>query len=177
MWEQAIVPEQFPTHRLDPSFWEALGRAVGSFGFLEEVLGKAIFAITSCQPVGDNPEQALEDWGKVLERALTDTLDPLATAFQAAAKRHQYSDMEAVTSLADDIRKAAVVRNALCHGSWYEINSVSARPLYADKKRGLFETDVDIEYLAQLQRHAASLAVDVITVVRAMGLPFMERPA
>jgi hypothetical protein len=28
-------------------FWEALGRTIATFGFLEEVLGKAIFAFTA----------------------------------------------------------------------------------------------------------------------------------
>lgn len=34
------LPANFPTHRRDPAFWEALGCAVATFGFLEEVLGK-----------------------------------------------------------------------------------------------------------------------------------------
>jgi hypothetical protein len=28
-------------------FWETLGRTIATFGFLEEVLGKAIFAFTA----------------------------------------------------------------------------------------------------------------------------------
>ena len=30
-----------------PQFWEQLGRTVATYGFLEEVLGKAIFAFTA----------------------------------------------------------------------------------------------------------------------------------
>lgn len=41
------LPGMFPTHRHEPEFWEHLGRAIASFGFLEEVLGKAIFAFTA----------------------------------------------------------------------------------------------------------------------------------
>ena len=34
------LPANFPTHRHEAEFWEALGRGVATFGFLEEVLGK-----------------------------------------------------------------------------------------------------------------------------------------
>jgi hypothetical protein len=43
------LPPSFPTQAHAPAFWEALGRAVATFGFLEETLGKAIFAFTSRQ--------------------------------------------------------------------------------------------------------------------------------
>jgi hypothetical protein len=44
------LPASFPTHRHSAAFWENLGRTVATFGFLEEVLGKAIFAF-----IADNP--------------------------------------------------------------------------------------------------------------------------
>ena len=44
------LPEKFPTHRHEPKFWESLGRAIATFGFLEEVLGKAIFSFTATRP-------------------------------------------------------------------------------------------------------------------------------
>jgi hypothetical protein len=47
------VPDGFPTHRHEVAFWESLGRAVATFGFLEEVLGKAIFSFTATRPYHD----------------------------------------------------------------------------------------------------------------------------
>ena len=38
------------------AFWEALGRAVATFGFLEETLGKAIFAYTGMRQI---PEERI----------------------------------------------------------------------------------------------------------------------
>jgi hypothetical protein len=35
--DQNGVPPQFPTHLHSSVFWEHLGRAVATFGFLEEV--------------------------------------------------------------------------------------------------------------------------------------------
>ena len=39
------LPNKFPTDGHEAAFWESLGRTVATFGFLEEVLGKAIFAL------------------------------------------------------------------------------------------------------------------------------------
>jgi uncharacterized protein (DUF2336 family) len=36
----SALPKQFPTHMQEGAFWESLGRAVATFGFLEEVLGR-----------------------------------------------------------------------------------------------------------------------------------------
>jgi hypothetical protein len=58
------LPPQYPTHRQDPKFWEALGRTIATFGFLEEILGKAIFAFTATREYADDEiEEALEKIG------------------------------------------------------------------------------------------------------------------
>jgi hypothetical protein len=41
------LPPLFPTHGHSPQFWEQLGRTIATYGFLEEALGKAIFAFTA----------------------------------------------------------------------------------------------------------------------------------
>jgi hypothetical protein len=41
------IDAKFLTHRHSPQFWEQLGRTIATCGFLEEVLGKAIFAFTA----------------------------------------------------------------------------------------------------------------------------------
>ena len=69
------IPSNFPTHRHDAVFWEALGRAVGTFGFLEEILGKAIFAFTATRQIPpDQIESEYAKWHPTLERALEDPL-------------------------------------------------------------------------------------------------------
>jgi hypothetical protein len=76
------VPEAFPTHHLSAAFWEQLGRVVGTFGALEEVLGKAIFALTGTRLVEESEvEQALKVWQNTLEHAQKDTLSPLIDLF------------------------------------------------------------------------------------------------
>lgn len=48
------LPLGFPTHRHSSDFWQALGRAVATFGFLEETLGKAIFSFTAMRSYPDD---------------------------------------------------------------------------------------------------------------------------
>ncbi|MCF6317535.1 MAG: hypothetical protein L3J30_14960 [Marinosulfonomonas sp.] len=56
-------PKYFPTHHHKLEFWEALGRAVATFGFLEDVLGKAIFAFTGTrQYAASEVNDAYEKW-------------------------------------------------------------------------------------------------------------------
>ena len=47
----AQLPANYPTHRHGAEFWDALGRAVATFGFLEWVLGRAIFALTGTRKI------------------------------------------------------------------------------------------------------------------------------
>ena len=69
------LPEKFPTQRHAGEFWEALGRTVATFGFLEEALGKAIFSFTATREIPEDQIQAeFEKWLPTLERALSDPL-------------------------------------------------------------------------------------------------------
>ncbi len=76
------LPPLFPTHLHSPEFWEQRGRTVATFGCLEEVLGKAIFALTATVRYDEAEirydeaeiQGAFERWLPTLERALTDPL-------------------------------------------------------------------------------------------------------
>jgi hypothetical protein len=45
-------------------------------------------------------------------------------------------------------------------------------PHNVDKKRGVFETPIDIAALKQLQRHVAELACAVVSTITQMGFQF-----
>jgi hypothetical protein len=67
------LPENFPTHRHSDKLWEALGRTVATFGFLEETLGKAMFSFTATREIPEDETQAeFEKWLPTLQRALSD---------------------------------------------------------------------------------------------------------
>lgn len=170
---EAVHP-QFPTQLHSPDFWEQLGRTVATFGFLEDTLTKAIFAFTATTEYKEaEVHKALEKWHSVLEKALTDTLYPLAEVYGKVVRDHQDADFKNVGDLVDDIKKAAEIRNALCHGFWQTPEPSGRSSLsYFNKKLEKFNTPIDIAWLKQVQGHVVTLSCNVINSVTVMGWQF-----
>jgi hypothetical protein len=168
------LPLFFPTHRHSPQFWEQLGRTIATYGFLEKVLGKAIFAFTATRNYSpDEIDAAYQAWLPQLERALTDQLSNLAESYGKAVRDNPATTTENVDELVEDIKKATVIRNVLCHGSWPTPNANGASvPLFVNRQKQVFDTSIDIEYLEQVQAHVAELACSVIDTVTHMGWQF-----
>jgi hypothetical protein len=172
--DQSRLPPLFPTHRHTAQFWEQLGRTIATYGFLEEVLGKAIFAFTATRKYSaDEIEMAYQAWLPKLERALTDQLWNLADSYGAAARDNPATTTENLEGLVDDIKKATAIRNALCHGSWRAPNADGASVLlFVNRQKQVFDTPIDVAFLEQLQAHVAELACSVMDTVTQMGWQF-----
>jgi len=168
------LPPQFPTHRHSPQFWEQLGRTVATYGFLEEVLGKAIFAFTATRKYSsDEIDAAYRAWLPQLEQALTDQLWSLAESYGKAARDNPATTTENIDDLVEHIKKAKVIRNVLCHGSWRTPNANGASvPQFVNRQKQVFDTAIDIAYLKQVQAHVVELACHVIDSVTHMGWQF-----
>ncbi|NCP10903.1 MAG: hypothetical protein GW859_02920 [Sphingomonadales bacterium] len=168
------LPVGFPTHRHPSDFWQALGRAVATFGFLEETLGKAIFSFTAMRSYPDDQiQEAYLGWLKTLEHALSDPLGNLTDSYGKVVRDHGDASIENLDELIADLRAAAVVRNVICHGSWgMPDDSGRSLPLFVNKRIEKFKTPIDTAYLEQLQRHTAELACAVINTVTHMGWQF-----
>jgi len=172
--DPAGIPAGFPTHLHDSKFWENLGRVVATFGFLEETLGKAIFAFTATRQYSEEEiDAAYERWLPTLERALMDPLGGLIDTYGSAVRAHQDATLENLDDLLGDLRAAARVRNVLCHGSW-RLPDAQGRsiPLFVNRQNEVFETPIGVPFLEQMQRHAAELACAVINTVTHMGWQF-----
>jgi hypothetical protein len=168
------LPQGFPTHAHDAQFWEHLGRTIATYGFLEEVLGKAVFAFTGTTQYSEEAvAEALEKWLPKLENALHQTLNPLIDVYVKSVKDHQSATLENLADLENDLRKAATMRNVLCHGSWRKPNAEGGSvPFFVNKQMMVFDTEVDIAFLQQTQTHVAELACAVINSVTHMGWQF-----
>lgn len=168
------LPPSFPTHAHDAQFWENLGRTVATFGFLEEVLGKAIFAFTATKQYSEEAvAEALEQWLPKLEQSLHQTLNPLIDIYVKSVKDHQGSTLQNLAELEHDLREAAKMRNVLCHGSWRMPNEDGGSvPFFVNKQMMVFDTSVDVAFLQQTQAHVAELACAVINSVTHMGWQF-----
>lgn len=172
--DQANLPPMFPTHRHSPKFWEQLGRTIATFGFLEEVLGKAIFAFTATRQYNSEEiDAAYQAWLPQLERALTDQLWNLADSYGKAARDNPATMTENIGELIEDIKKAAVIRNVLCHGSWRTPDENGASiPLFINRQKEKFDTAIDLAYLKQVQEHVVELVCCVMDTVTHMGWRF-----
>lgn len=169
------LPAQFPTHRHSALFWEHLGRAIATFGFLEEVLARAIFAFTATRKYNSSEEAnvAYEAWLPQLEQVLVDQLWNLAEKYGKAVRENQNSTILNVNELVIDIQKATKIRNVLCHGSWGTPDEAGkSLPLFVNKDLEKFDTPIDVEYLLKVQRHVADLSCAVINTVTHMGWQF-----
>ena len=172
---KADLPQYFPTHHLSVEFWEILGRAVATFGFLERVLGKAIFVFigTRNYNTAAEHESQLDVLFEKLDIALTGQLGKLIDTYESAVKRHQESPIVNIEDLLQDLRKAAKIRNMICHGSWGDPDSNGASlPYFINKKKEKVITPMSSDDLARVQRHVAGLACAVIDSVTCMGFQF-----
>ncbi|PTU32243.1 hypothetical protein [Stenotrophobium rhamnosiphilum] len=172
--DRSKLPALFPTHRHEPEFWEQLGRVIATFGFLEEVLGKAIFAFTATRQYStEEIDAAYQAWLPKLEKALSDQLYNLAEAYEKAVRDNSESTIKNIEDLVSDIKKTAKIRNVLCHGSWRTPNAEGKSiPHFVDRKNNVFKTPIDIAYLKQTQAEVAALSYSVIDTVTSMGWQF-----
>jgi hypothetical protein len=168
------LPTSYPTHRHSPLFWEWLGRAVATFGFLEETLGKAIFAMTGTRQLSEEQAKAeYEVWFFTLKKALSDPLGNLIDSYDKAVRANSAATITNLDNLISDLRTASSTRNVLCHGSW-PIPDANGKciPFFVNRKGEIFSSAIDIEYLEQVQRHVLELCISVINTVTHMGWRF-----
>lgn len=168
------LPALFPTHRHAGAFWESLGRAVATFGFLEEVLGKAIFSFTATRAYDESEiNQAYTEWLPKLEHALIDPLGNLIDTYGKAVRENPSARIQDLAGLLAELRAASAMRNILCHGSWRppDANDESL-PLFVNRQKNVVETKMSCASINQVQRHAAELACLVVNTVTETGWRF-----
>lgn len=172
--DQGQMPTDYPTHRHSGEFWEQLGRTVATYGFLEQVLGRAIFALTATRRyTQDELVPAYSNWLGQLERALSDPLGGLINGYDNALRNYHERPVSNLEQMVEDLRQVAQLRNVLCHGAWQvpDANGKSL-PLFVDRKQRIFATSIDVAYLQQVRAHVAGLVCAVINSISSIGLQF-----
>lgn len=168
------LPVDYPTHAQSAQFWEELGRTIAVFGFLEEMLGKAIFALTGMKefdPEGD--PDAFGDWIKTLEKALVDQLGGLILAYERALAANDKTKGRNYAGFIDDLKKVKDIRNVLCHGSWGKPDDQGKTvPKFVNRKLAVFDTPVGIEFLRTTRKEVVHLTCAVLDSVTSLGFQF-----
>ncbi len=175
--DRTRLPEDWPTNRGEPAFWEELGRTIATFAHLEDTLARAYFALTSTGRFADSHDAgaAYHEWAKELEQSLT---DPLAALAKKLAKA--FDDDRVQTDLAADVLcrldELRVWRNALSHGAWqgFEDDGSIALRFFRKSNRGPEQLDDRLTFadVASIRAATVRLTIDVVDIVSAAGVRF-----
>ena len=168
------LPHLFPTHNHSSEFWEFLGRTIATFGFLEFILKRAIFAFSSRKEVLEtDAKQELEKWYGMLEKVLPGQLYIIVERYEKIVKETPGANIENFDDLINDIKYSVDIRNILCHGSWDNPDENGAtEPFFINRRLERCATHIDIAFLSQTQAAVADMACAVINSVTSMGWEF-----
>lgn len=172
--DRCRLPELFPTDKHDREFWEWLGRAVATYGFLEDVLLRAVFVFTGSRIVPeDQIEEELKKWSKMMRYAVGDTLGTLIKRYSVALQEHPETEFENYEVLVLKLHSAATLRNILCHSSWGPPDANGASmPFFMNRNMESVATKMDHKFFRDVHVHVKELAISVIETVIQQGWKF-----
>lgn len=151
---------------LPDGFAAALGRAVASFGFLEEALKRGIYAL-SRDSLGDEPGEAeLDAWVTRMEQIAGDSLGTLIDAFIAACDRAGALPISRRRALAATLRVVRDRRNMLCHASWRPVEGGGFRPGFVSSRGAPVPARMEAGDLDAIRAEALEAAQEVVDLAR-----------
>ena len=165
------LPTEWPTHRGTPAFWEELGRTVAAFGFLEDTLARACFALTATREYANigEVEAAFPKWRTKLERSLTDTLASLTSKIAEAFENDDRVPADVGSGIVRRLHELAVWRNALCHGAWVRFDGDGAAWLRYFRRTSdgpeALDRSLSSEEIASIRAGAVDVTIRLVDVV------------
>ena len=88
-------------------------------------------------------------------------------------REHPKATVDNLDALLDNLRKAAAMRNILCHGSWRLPGASGASlPFFVNRQKMVVDSPMNQQFIDQVQRHVAELACAVTNSVTHMGWQF-----
>ena len=154
--------------RLPDDFAAQLGHAIASFGFLEEALKRAIFAL-SLEGLGKRPDdRALASFLQRMEEIADDTLGTLIDQFIKQMARAQVRGQD---HLAAELRAIRRNRNLLCHASWKPSEKKGHwHPSFLNTKGEVFPNDLNADDIAAITAETLDVAARIVAIMRATGI-------
>lgn len=155
-------------HDLPPPFAAALGQCVADFGWLEEVLKRAIHALETAPRVPAPGEAELEAGLIRMDSLADDTLSTLIDHLDAAMRRQR--GLPGGPALGRALRALLQDRNLLCHASWRPTADPDRwHPAFVSHRGEVFAGDLGIPDLRAIATRTREAGARVVAVMRAAG--------
>lgn len=157
-------------YTLPGDFAAALGQCVASFGWLEEVIKRAIYALDRARLADDLTPEELEAWLTRIGGIADDSMGTLIEQLDAAMRRHPgLRDRNQITDRLGEIR---LYRNLLCHASWRPTDRKTHwHPAFVSAKGDVQAKALALGDLEQLLARTVEVGGRVLRVMRATGEP------
>lgn len=156
-------------YTLPGDFAAALGQCVASFGWLEEVIKRAIYALDRARLADDLTPEELQAWLTRIGGIADDSMGTLIEQLDAAMRRHPgLRDRNQITDRLGEIR---LYRNLLCHASWRPTDRKTHwHPAFVSAKGEVHDTAMtraDLDAIAQATLEAGTR---VTAIMQATGV-------
>lgn len=157
-------------YQLPQGFAAALGQIIASFGWLEEVLKRALYSLDRARLADDLSDADLGRWLRHMEDIADDSMGTLVEQLDAALRRAPgIADRVAIN---DRLTAIKARRNLLCHASWRPTQTHGRwHPAFVNTKGVAFPDDFSVEDLTELQAEVLSLGQRIIRLMRDTGIP------
>ncbi|ATQ57185.1 hypothetical protein [Paracoccus yeei] len=156
-------------HTLPRDFAAALGQCVASFGWLEEVLKRTIYALDRARLADDLRPAEMQNWVERMGQLADDSMGTLIEQLDAAMRRHPgLRDRDQIT---EALGRAKLQRNLLCHASWRPTGDAGRwHPAFVGGRGEVQDAPLSLAELASIQAATLDLGGRVLAIMRATGI-------
>lgn len=153
---------------LPADFAAGLGQCVASFGWLEEIIKRAIYALDRARLADDLTPEELQAWLTRMGSLADDSLGTLIEQLDAAMRRHPgLRDRNRITDRLGEIR---LYRNLLCHASWRPTERKTHwHPAFVSARGEVQPVPMALEDLERIRAQTVETGGRVLRVMRATG--------
>lgn len=146
----------------------ALGQCVASFGWLEEIIKRTIYALDRARLADDLTEEELQAWLARIGGIADDSMGTLIEQLDAAMRRHPgLRDRNKITDRLGEIR---LERNLLCHASWRPTERKTHwHPAFVSSRGEVQRQPLSVEDLERIREATVEVGARVLRVMRATG--------
>lgn len=155
-------------YTLPADFAAGLGQCVANFGWLEEILKRAIFALDRAKLADDLTPQELQVWLTRIGALADDSMGTLIEQLDAAMRR--YAGLRDRSSITDGLMDMKRHRNLLCHASWRPADGGRWHPAFVNSKGVIFDQALGLDDLDRIRSDTIAIGQRVIGVMRATGI-------